>query len=111
MSKQEEKPSTSSKRKSKTTKEGNSEKLREIFGDDEDEDEDEAEDDDEDEKPKKKKTAVATKAKSGEAMYDIGGKKKLTLGSYKGSMLVGIREYYDDKKTGEQKVLVPPVNT
>lgn len=112
MSKQEEKPSTSSKRKSKPSKEEKNEKLREIFGDDEDEeeaevaDDDDDDDDDEDEKPKKKKTtkAVAPKAKSGEAMYDIGGKKKLTLGSFKGVMLVGIREYYDDKKTGEQKV-------
>jgi archaellum component FlaD/FlaE len=111
MSKQEEKPGTSSKRKGKTSKEEKNEKLREIFGDDEDEEEAEAEvedddDDEEDEKPKKKKTTktAAPKAKLGEAMYDIGGKKKLTLGSYKGMMLVGIREYYEDRKTGEQKV-------
>jgi Transcriptional Coactivator p15 (PC4) len=107
MSKQEEKSST--KRKGKTAKEEKNEKLREIFGDDEDEEEAEVkddDDDDEDEKPKKKKTTktAAPKAKLGEAMYDIGGKKKLTLGSYKGMMLVGIREYYEDRNTGEQKV-------
>jgi Transcriptional Coactivator p15 (PC4) len=107
MSKQEEKSST--KRKGKTAKEEKNEKLREIFGDDEDEEEAEVKDDDDgddDEKPKKKKTTktAAPKAKLGEAMYDIGGKKKLTLGSYKGMMLVGIREYYEDRNTGEQKV-------
>ena len=74
--------------------------------DEDDEEIDNEEDDDEDEKSSKKKKTVVKKQAlpPGEAMYDLGGKRKLTFSSYKGQRLVGIREYYDDKKTGEEKV-------
>ena len=98
-------PKGSLKRKIKKEEDDEEDDDEEIVKDDDDDDEDA--DDDEDEKPKKKKTAVKKPAlPPGEAMYDLGGKRKLTFSSYKGQRLVGIREYYDDKKTGEEKVLL-----
>ena len=59
---------------------------------------------DDDEAPKSK-TKDTKKAKvTGDEMYDIGAKKKLTVGVYKGNLLINIREYYDDKKSGEEMV-------
>ena len=59
-----------------------------------------------DDVPKRKegKDAKKVKTSSGDEMYDIGGKKKLTVGNYKGNLLINIREYYEDKKSGEEKV-------
>ena len=51
-----------------------------------------------------KKSIKKVKSSNGDEMYDIGGKKKLTVGNYKGNLLINIREYYDDKKSGEEKV-------
>ena len=59
---------------------------------------------DEDNIPKKNNGKEAKKAKTGDEMYDIGARKKLTVGNYKGNLLINIREYYEDKKTGEEKV-------
>ena len=60
---------------------------------------------DDDEAPKKSNAKDAKKAKvTGDEMYDIGAKKKVTVGNYKGNLLINIREYYDDKKSGEEKV-------
>ncbi len=36
-------------------------------------------------------------------MFELGGKRKVTVGSFKGKVLVNIREYYEDKNTGEEK--------
>ena len=96
-------PKANLKRKIKKDEEDEEDDDEEVVKDDNDDDD---EDDDDDDKPKKKKTAVKKPTlPAGEAMYDLGGKRKLTFSSYKGQRLVGIREYYDDKKTGEEKVL------
>jgi Transcriptional Coactivator p15 (PC4) len=55
---------------------------------------------DEDTKPKEVKKS---KSATGDEVYDIGSKKKVTVGSFKGMVLVNIREYYTDKNTGEEK--------
>ena len=70
--------------------------------DDNEEEEEGSVNEDDEGTPKKKKSAKKTPA--GEVMVDIGAKKKLTFSKYKGIALVGIREYYEDKKTGEEKV-------
>ena len=98
-------PKATLKRKIKKDEEDEEDDDEEVVKDDNDDD-DEDDDDDDVDKPKKKKTAVKKPTlPAGEAMYDLGGKRKLTFSSYKGQRLVGIREYYDDKKTGEEKVL------
>lgn len=77
-------------------------RKEESEDDDDNEEEDEGSvNEDDEEKPKKK---AAKKTPAGEVMVDIGAKKKLTFSKYKGIALVGIREYYEDKKTGEEKV-------
>lgn len=94
-------PKATLKRKIKKDEEDDEDDDEEVVKDDADDDDE----DDDDDKPKKKKTAVKKPTlPAGEAMYDLGGKRKLTFSSYKGQRLVGIREYYDDKKTGEEKV-------
>ena len=96
-------PKGSLKRKNQKDEDDEDDDEEEVVKDGDDDDD--AEDDDDD-KPQKKKAAVKKPSlPPGEAMYDLGGKRKLTFSSYKGQRLVGIREYYDDKKTGEEKVL------
>jgi Transcriptional Coactivator p15 (PC4) len=101
-------PKGSLKRKNQKDEDDDDEDEEEVVKDDDDDDAD----DDDDDKPQKKKAAVKKPSlPPGEAMYDLGGKRKLTFSSYKGQRLVGIREYYDDKKTGEEKVLRFPLSS
>lgn len=46
------------------------------------------------------------KKKKSEFVFELGGKKKVSVGHYKGTILVNIREYYTDQKTGELKVQI-----
>mmetsp|Transcript_3080 Transcript_3080/g.5663 ORF Transcript_3080/g.5663 Transcript_3080/m.5663 type:complete len:207 (-) Transcript_3080:330-950(-) len=40
---------------------------------------------------------------SEEVKFDLGGKKKCSVREFKGKTLVDLREYYEDKNTGEEK--------
>ena len=40
-----------------------------------------------------------------DGLFELGSKKKVSVQSFKGNLLVHIREYYVDKATGEEKVL------
>jgi hypothetical protein len=43
--------------------------------------------------------------KSGDdGVFDLGGRKKVSVSSFKGSTYINIREYYVDKATQEEKV-------
>ena len=42
--------------------------------------------------------------RTGDAVFELGGKKKVTVQEFKGMQLVNIREFYIDKATGEEKV-------
>eukprot|EP01039_Chlorochromonas_danica_P010036 gene10036-11103_t len=73
------------------------------------------------EQSKKKKAAVkeaveeeeeeevkpaAKKAKGsggGEAVFELGGKRKASVSTFKGKVYINIREFYEDKLTGEEK--------
>lgn len=67
----------------------------------EDEDDSAASEDEGKKSKKKTKTAKAgDKARKG---IDIGNNKRVTVDNFKGKMLVNIREYYEDKKSGEMK--------
>eukprot|EP01035_Chromulina_nebulosa_P024463 gene24463-31858_t len=66
------------------------------------------EDDDEEEKVETKpetktKSNKKSKVSKSEAIFDIGGSKKVTVSDFKGTTLVQIREYYTDKVSGEEK--------
>jgi hypothetical protein len=37
-------------------------------------------------------------------VFDLGNKRKISVGSFKGNLLINIREFYEDKNTGEEKV-------
>lgn len=50
-------------------------------------------------KPDKKKV----KQVPSESSYQLGGKKKASVSMFKGKVLINIREYYEDKTTGEEK--------
>lgn len=53
-----------------------------------------------------KKAAKTTKKSTppiGEAVFTIGPKRKVTVSLFKGNILVNIREFYEDKATGEEK--------
>ncbi len=36
-------------------------------------------------------------------MFELGAKRKVTVSVFKGKVLVNIREFYEDKNTGEEK--------
>mmetsp|Transcript_31415 Transcript_31415/g.23334 ORF Transcript_31415/g.23334 Transcript_31415/m.23334 type:complete len:103 (+) Transcript_31415:19-327(+) len=42
-------------------------------------------------------------SRSEEAVFDLGSKRKLTVSVFKGRVLVNIREYYEDKNSGDLK--------
>lgn len=49
-----------------------------------------------------KPTKVAGKSND-DVVFDIGNMKKVTVSVFKGRVLVNIREFYEDKTTGEHK--------
>jgi hypothetical protein len=61
---------------------------------------------DEDVHEEKKPKQVTPSKKKAETVFELGGKKKVTVGHFKGTILVNIREFYTDKNTGEEKVLL-----
>lgn len=70
--------------------------------------EEELEDEEEEEKSSAKKSSRTAAGKSPGAatsstVFDIGKMKKVSVSNYKDSTLVDIREYYTDKKSGEEK--------
>lgn len=75
---------------SQSKRKADDEDVEDLFGDS-------ADDDTKATKPKK------TKKATGDEIYEIGSKKKVAVGSFKGMILVNIREYYTDKNTGEEK--------
>jgi len=44
-----------------------------------------------------------TKTYTEETLWELGGKKKIRVGRFKGKTYVHIREYYEDKNSGEEK--------
>jgi hypothetical protein len=53
----------------------------------------------------KQKTPPKRAKKVGkDAVFELGGMKKVTVSQYKGKLLVNIREFYEDRNTGEEKV-------
>jgi hypothetical protein len=58
------------------------------------------------EAPKKENKASKPTAKpGGDVLFELGGKKKVSVGKFKGMTLINIREYYEDRATGEEKVM------
>ena len=47
--------------------------------------------------------ASKKKVKNIEQSFDIGDKRKVTISEFKGKLFINIREYYEDKSTGELK--------
>ena len=39
-----------------------------------------------------------------EAVFEIGGSRRVSVSKFNGKVFVNIREYYKDKSTGEEKV-------
>jgi hypothetical protein len=56
--------------------------------------------DKEDEEPQKKKK---TNENTAETCWELGSNRKVKLNTFKGKQLIDIREYYEDKETGELK--------
>lgn len=50
------------------------------------------------EKPKSKKQSV-----EGDAIFSIGGRRKVIVGKFKNNLLINIREFYEDKTTSEER--------
>jgi hypothetical protein len=50
-----------------------------------------------------KKQKTATTGGNGEAVFELGGKKKVSVSMFKGRLIVNFREFYEDKQTGEEK--------
>ncbi len=74
---------------------GKSEDLEEEFQDEEEEHEEVKHPD----LPKKK----ARSAGSSESIFELGAKRKVAVSLFKGNVLVNIREFYEDRATGELK--------
>jgi hypothetical protein len=55
-------------------------------------------DDDDNDSPIVKKQSV-----EGDAFFSIGGSRKVIVGKFKSNLLINIREFYEDKKTSEEK--------
>jgi hypothetical protein len=53
---------------------------------------------------KKAKGKESENEKSDDTVFELGNKRKISVGSFKGNLLINIREFYEDKKTGEEKV-------
>jgi hypothetical protein len=50
-----------------------------------------------------KKQKTGTTGTNGEAVFELGGKKKVSVSMFKGRLIVNFREFYEDKQTGEEK--------
>jgi hypothetical protein len=62
------------------------------------------ESDDEAEKPAKKKAKTKkSDDDSAEKFWDLGKNKAVSVSEFKGQVFVNIREYYNDKESGERK--------
>jgi hypothetical protein len=73
--------------------------------------EEEFEEEEDDHNVKKKKVSetktVVSKAPSGSGggsgVFELGGNRKVTVAPYKNNLYINIREFYEDKSTGELK--------
>ncbi len=49
------------------------------------------------------KTTKSVTKPNGDAVFELGNMRKVTVSVFKGRVLVNIREFYEDKSTGEEK--------
>lgn len=61
------------------------------------------EEEEEEEEVEEKQTETTTKTYTEQDVWELGGRKKVRVGRFKGKIYVHIREYYEDKSTGEEK--------
>lgn len=66
----------------------------------EDEEEEYEEEDEEEQQQKKKAKVKGSVSEKGDLVFDLNDRKKVTIGEYKGNLLVNIREFYE--KDGKQ---------
>ena len=52
---------------------------------------------------KSKTTTSATSNDAGEATFEISGKRRVTVRKFRSNILIDIREYYEDKASGEDR--------
>ena len=52
---------------------------------------------------KSKTTTSATSNDAGETTFEISGKRRVTVRKFRSSILIDIREYYEDKASGEDR--------